>query len=264
MPEKDVAVIDVFVTSNIIVLVLVIAIILFVVFYQQKLLRQQLAIKEQEADYQQQLLARTIEGQEVAQARMAKDLHDDLGALLSIVKLRLDGLESHEKLRPEIDELKKLLGGGLLSIRQIVNDLLPPILRDFGLLSALEDLTERINRGGSLQVLLEGEFARKQLDSKLELPLYRIVQELLNNTLKHAEASTAWIDLVLDKNQLILEYRDDGKGFDAALLKTNQGFENLESRTRILGGSFEYHANLGKGFRAFFQIPLDPPNALSI
>lgn len=260
MQEEELKMMDIFVTSNIIVLVLVLLIIAFVVVYRQRILKKELEFKNKEAEHQQNLLRSTLATQEATQARIAKDLHDDLGALLSTIKMRVQHFEKQQGNDSETKvyskEVNQMLGTGLLSIRRIVNDLLPPILKDFGLKEALQDLVEQVNKGSTLQVHFDASWDIEQFDKEVELPIYRVVQELLNNCLKHSDGQNAWLHLLVEKERIILEYRDDGKGFDKTLQKQNLGFKNFESRVQALNGQFEFESKPDEGFKAFFEIPL--------
>ena len=151
-----------------------------------------------------------------------------------------------------------MLSQGLDSVRRIVNDLLPPVLRDFGLQAGIEGLVSEIEKSSGIAMYLDMNWDDGRLKPEVELPIYRMIQELLNSTLKHAEAQNIWLHVLVDKDQFILEYRDDGTGFDPRIQKQNLGFKNFESRTQALHGTFEYTSSLGNGFRAFFEIPLTP------
>jgi len=260
MQKEALDFIDVIITSSLIIGAMVLLIIAFIIVYKQRILKKELELKNKEAQHQQNLLKSTLAAQEATQARIAKDLHDDLGALLSTIKMRVQHFEhqhtDHKDVVSYSTELSQMLGTGLQSIRRIVNDLLPPILRDFGLKEALMDLVEQVNKGHGLRVHFDAEWDIDVFDKEVELNLYRVVQELLSNSLKHSKGKNAWLHLLVEKGRVIMEYRDDGKGFDKTLQKQNLGFKNFESRLQALNGNFEFDTQPGSGFRAFFEIPL--------
>lgn len=260
MSQEDLEMIDVFTASYIIIGVLVVLIIAFAVVYRQRILTKEIELKNKESQHQRNLLTATITAQETEQARIAKDLHDDLGALLSTVKQRVIHFEGQVPVSDEITayttDVKAMLGKGLESVRRIVNDLLPPVLRDFGLQAGIEELVAEVEKSSGIALHFDMNWDAGRIQPEVELPVYRMAQELLNNALKHAKAQNIWLHVLVDKEQLILEYRDDGKGFDMKAQKQNLGFKNFESRTQALNGTFEFSSQPGKGLRAFFEIPL--------
>lgn len=256
MSKEDLEMIDVFTASYLIIGVLVLLIIAFVVVYRQRILTKEIELKNKEAQHQRNLLLATLATQEAEQTRIAKDLHDDLGALLSTVKQRVIHYENQGEMSSEISgDMKGMLNTGLESVRRIVNDLLPPVLRDFGLKAALENLFDGIARSAPFQLHFDSDWSGERLDREIELPVYRIVQELMNNALKHARAKNIWVHLLVTNEILILEYRDDGVGFEPKTQQRNLGFKNFENRTQALNGTFEYKSRPGEGLQAFFEIP---------
>ena len=245
-------------------LLLAIAIVLFFVIYQKRLLAQQGELLQLESDYQKGLLASSIETQEVERKRIASDLHDSVGSLLSATKLYL------RKLNPEIETtdigfLKKealhLIEETIVNVRSITHDLSPQSLERFGLMAAVEDLVERLNEPGPL--VLEFQYdENRRFDSKKEVALYRILQELLNNTLKHAEAKKVQIKFELQENQFHLLYTDDGKGFDRTQQKENGakglGLRSIESRVNFLNGELDMQSAPQQGLRVIIKIDTGP------
>jgi len=260
MQEEALKMADVIVMSSLIIAGLSGLIILFVVVHRQKILRKEIELKQNEALHQKDLLNAAIAAQEMEQARIAKDLHDDLGALLSSLKLRVTHFERQEPSKEAVgvysSEMKQMLGDGIQSVRRIVNDLLPPVLKDFGLKEGIEELVTNFRKATEIQINASVSWDDKRLPMEMELPIYRITQELFNNSIKHSKARNIWLHILVDEGKLILEYRDDGKGFDPDTQKRNLGFRNFESRTQALEGTFEFSSESGKGFRAFFEFPI--------
>jgi len=260
MPDTEQQIVTLFLTSALITLVLVLLVILFVVIYQRRGLQQKTNLRFLEAEHRLALLDASMQAQEEAQARIAKDLHDDLGALLSTTKLHVSRFGQKNKELPNVEghttQVKDLLTEGLVSVRRIVNDLLPPTLRDFGLRAAIEEVALRVNGAEGLHLEVRYSWDTGRLDPSIELPLFRITQELVNNTLKHAAAQNAKLHLLLEPEAVILEYGDDGKGFDPEQIKRNLGLRNMESRAALLNGTILYESTPGKGFRAIVEIPI--------
>ena len=130
--------------------------------------------------------------------------------------------------------------------------MLPPTLEDFGLSTAIEELCEQVRKTGALDITFERHLERAEIgDADTELNLFRIVQEMLNNTLKYAQASRVNIRLARENNQKKLTYHDNGQGFDStALNRKGLGLRNLESRAQIIGGHFSLKTAVGQGFEA--------------
>ena len=249
----------VFLTSTVIVLILVMVIIIFVILYQKKILKEQSLRKTREAEHQFELLQSTLQTQEAERVRVAKDLHDDLGALLSTIKLYMSQYarknQQDDALQKHTEAVNELLTEGIGDVRRISNDLLSPTLRDLGLTAALNELKDRINSADGLRVKVNYDPALPRLDAQVELSLYRIIQELLNNTMKHAKAKHAHLSFHWQDQDLVLDYRDDGQGVNLKTVKSHVGLRNLQSRATMHQGNMEFSSSPGKGFSARLQIP---------
>ncbi|MEM0994914.1 MAG: sensor histidine kinase [Bacteroidota bacterium] len=235
---------------------LAIAIVLFFVIYQRRLLAQQDQLQETERNYQKELLNNSIQVQEVERERIAKDLHDSVGSTLSATKLYLYRL-NNEQTAPEFQQLKseteKLLDNSIQNIRQTTRDLLPVNLERFGLIAAIEDTLQPIQTLNQVQIEFNYNQSVRFLAAK-EIALFRIIQELLNNTLKHANANQIKIDLQFYDQQLKLTYEDDGVGFDLTQEQKTKGIglKSIESRIKYLNASYDYKTAQQQGL--FVQI----------
>ena len=196
---------------------------------------------------EQRILSTTIETEERERKRFSEDLHDGLGPLLSTVKMYVD-LINNKSGKPQqqqqlIAQAGELLDEAIVSTRQIANNLTPNLLNDFGLAEALQHFARQINASGSLQMDVEVAADFPRVPSVIEVALYRIVAELISNTLKHARASRITIRLWLDDQQLIIEYHDDGIGFDSQVVMQKPhrglGLTNIISRLRSISGRYE-------------------------
>lgn len=206
-----------------------------------------------------------LEGQEQERKRVAIDLHDRLGGILSMVKLHFSAVE--EKLPEGNPSKKKFLTASELldlaagEVRNISHNLLSGVLAKFGLMPALKDLTDRINESGEIKLNLIAHNVEGALNSEQELQAYRIVQELISNILKHSDAKEANIQLIRNdeekKVNLIVE--DDGKGFDpkAPSLSGGIGLSNLKARVNKLNGSFHIDSGKGAGTSVSIDIPIE-------
>lgn len=245
--------------------------ILFFVFYQRRLLKQQKENKAKEAYYQQELLAANIETQENVRKQIAKDLHDDIGANLSAIKLYINQIQHKlEKQQFPValtEQTKELATDTIHNVRHISHNLLPPLLEDFGLIEALQDFCDKLNGSDVIQVNLKSQGYKSRLETQQELALYRIVQELANNTLKHAQARQINIHLYKSNQQVKLIYQDDGVGFDMSadkridnqLIKKEKkglGLKSIESRVKVLNGKMTFYSEKKQGIQVEIYINL--------
>ena len=230
------------------------SIILFVVFYQKRLLKNKFTIQQMETDYQKDLLQSTIDSQEKERKRIASDLHDGVGAMLSAAKLNLNmlgtGAIPPEELKEAVGETKEMINETIETVRRISKALLPSSLEKFGLSQALEELCEKLTSSVTAVVFYEqGEGATIEVSK--QLLIYRIVQELVNNAIKHAEASEISVKFNWREGGLLFEVNDDGKGFDLKAIqgdiKKGVGLYNIENRASLLNGEVTFDSQPGQG-----------------
>ncbi len=241
-------------------ILIMIALALVVLIYsgraQHKILTQRMQAQAAEIRHQQELVQRNLATQEEERKRIAGNLHDDIGSKLGVLHLafhRLRRSENHTGQYAALyEEIDGLIAATLETTRRISHELLPPTLEDFGILEALEELCEGIRKTGSVKIDLRYNLSRTELGNvTTELNLFRIVQELCSNTLKYAEAGRIGIRLTRTPEGKSLHYEDDGRGFDPqALLNRGLGMKNLESRARIINGTWTIRTAPGEGFSA--------------
>lgn len=245
-------------------MLLAMAIIVFFVVYQRRLYHQQEEMNRREAEYQKELLQASIQSQEVERKRIASDLHDSVGSLLSATKMYLKqiGVGSGDNIADIKAESLSLVNETIQNVRQISHNLLPPMLERFGFIAALESLAEKINKSGVVRFSVDCP-VQKRFDLEKELGLYRIVQELTNNTIKHAQAKNIVVSILFEKADLLFIYQDDGIGFEMentnvpATRKKGLGLRSLESRTNFLNASIEISTKIGGGVKVSVAMPLD-------
>lgn len=223
---------------------------------QRRILTQRMQAQAAELRHQQELVQRNLATQEEERKRIAAHLHDDIGSKLGVLHLTFHRLRRADPSTPQYgpmcDEIDCLIANTLDSARRISHELLPPTLEDFGLTTALEELCEQVRKTGAVDIIFEAHLGRTDIgEANTELNLFRIVQEMLNNTLKYAQASQITIRLARENDQRKLTYRDNGRGFDSTgLERKGLGLKNLESRAKIIGGSFSLKTAVGQGFEA--------------
>ncbi|AMR28089.1 hypothetical protein A0257_13980 [Hymenobacter psoromatis] len=201
---------------------------------------------------QQELLSAILNTQEEERRRIAEALHNGVGQLLYGTRLHLDGLPPSEAVRASQDLLNEAIG----ATRTISFELTPSILEDFGLAVALQELVSRIP--GSLAVDLSLRGLEQPLPPLLATAVYRIVQELLNNVMKHAQAREVFVQVAREEDQVHLSVEDDGVGFDTDGLASRAGIGLAGIRTRVglLGGTFSSQSRPGRGTSFFLQVPV--------
>lgn len=234
------------------------AIFFFFVTYQKRLLKKELEINKMKAEQQEEILRNIMQAQEKERKRIAQDLHDEVGAMLSVVKMNVGRIES--KSTDEIPqklagETKTYLGDVITQVRRISRALMPPSLEKLGLSFALEELVNWINKSDQVKVDIEKSGEPFRLAPKKELSIFRIVQELINNALKHSQAKCISVKMRFTPNYMAVSVADDGIGFEPEKLKsTGLGLKNLESRAEMMGADYKMKSFPGNGTFAILRI----------
>lgn len=239
--------------------------------FHKNLFLQKLMREEMDNRHRQQLLRASIQAQEEERRRIAADIHDELGAVLSIAKMHLINL-GQKAVGDEAKALsyvRSLVETTIGSVRRISHELMPQHLKLFGLPATLQNLAEVTNGAGSLRVGLDVSGLPVRIPWDLTLGIYRICLELLNNTVKHAAATQVMICFSHHDGYLHLLYEDDGRGLPAIPLTEGLGLKNIEARVFSLGGTIVCNPKTGEGFTADVTLPCkevltDPENRLSV
>ncbi|HTQ28406.1 MAG TPA: ATP-binding protein [Puia sp.] len=197
--------------------------------------------------------------QENERKRIAADLHDSLGPLLSAVKLNINSIDISPEDRMVLDKAGRSLDEIIGSMRQISYDLLPNTLEMKGLTEAVRDFISHVGyrKGINIQLYVVKDI---QVPKEKEIHVFRMIQEIIHNAIKHAEAANLQIGLSVEDNWLLLLAKDDGKGFDVDLEKEKSsglGLKSLESRCEILSGILSLESQPGYGTNYFVKIPMD-------
>lgn len=242
--------------------------ILFVAYYNKKQSEQGLALQIKETEFQQMLLLNSLEVQEAERRRIARDLHDEVGVLLSVTKMSFNGLGKKikdENLAAELVKSRILLDDSIATVRKISKELTPTSLENFGLVAAVEDFLNRIKDSTKLNIHFDADFREDlRFSAKQELMLYRIIQELTNNVIKHANANELEVRLThKPAEELKLVFFDNGIGFNftaANAISTGLGLRNIQSRVNVIKGNLSVISTPETGSRFNITVPLEAAN----
>jgi len=214
-------------------------------------------------DQELKSVSEALEIQENERRRIASDLHDRLGSMLSTIKIYFSSVEEHinllkEQSRIQYNTATTLLDEACDEVRKISHNLVSGELVKFGLVSALEQMVKTIEDAGKIKIKMLVHGLPKRLDNAVEIPLYRIIQELMNNILKHSKATVVTIQLNRSENNLNIVVEDNGMGFDVAggIAKSGMGLKNIESRVRQLNGQVYFDSKSGRGTTVIIDLPV--------
>ncbi|MEP2024877.1 MAG: histidine kinase [Reichenbachiella sp.] len=215
--------------------------------YKQK---QRTLLAEEKAINQKLGFKSLIEGEEKERKRIAQELHDGLGQLLSTARLNISALE--DMVKSEVDKQwqnsLKLIDDAVTEVRHISHNMMPNALISIGFEAAIKEQVHIINDAGDVKVHIDLPSDRIDLPESEAIALYRVIQEVLNNALKYAEAKNIWLKVV-KQEPLSIIIKDDGKGFDPHMITTSSGIGwlNIQSRMEILNGEVHIDSSPGNG-----------------
>lgn len=247
-PENDL--IPVLITGTLVIVVLIGFLFFFVIIYQRKMIKNQVDLRMLHDQKQTDLLNAVFETQENERKRLAEDLHDSVGQVLSAIKLNLHRLDKSavgETKEPLLADTRKLTDECIQEIRNIIHNVLPPVLTDYGLKEALEGLCLKFEQNTSVKVYCKNNLDEVRLAPEIELAFYRIAQELFNNVIKHSEATIIHLTITKDATGLLMEFKDNGKGFNMDDVRHGYGLKNLESRVQLINGEINVYTKPRNG-----------------
>lgn len=243
-----------------IVFLIVLGVLLLNQQFHKKLHRQQLEQERLNAQHQFELLQASIAVQEEERKRIARDLHDELGAALSMARMHLMHIEQETALQPEqithMQQVRGMLENALASTRRISHELMPPLLESFGLAQTLEAMAADLNKLGKLQLDVHTGNYTNRLPLAAELGLYRVCMELVSNTIRHAQATHIRLHLQQQAGCVTLQYNDNGKGIDENNTGKGIGQHSIETRIHALNGTITIKNSEQGGIAVFAEIPL--------
>ena len=229
--------------------------------YKQKQKLQQQRINELETQQQLTATEAVLKGEEQERTRLAKDLHDGLGGMLSGIKYSFNTMKGNLIMTPEnnqaFERSMDMLDSSIKEMRRVAHNMMPEALVKFGLNTALKDFCNEIQQSGALQISYQSIGIKDLvLEQTIGITIYRIVQELINNTMKHAVAKNAIVQITKTEGQLSVTVEDDGKGFDTAIINNpiGMGWSNIINRVEFLKGKLDINSQNGKGTSVHIEI----------
>ena len=242
-------------------------IILLVLIYQKRQL-QYLREKEQlKVSYEKEILTTQLEIQEQTFKNISQEIHDNIGQVLSLVKLNIYTLDNappqafHEKL----DNSKELITKAIQDLRDLSKSMNTDYISELDLVRSIEYELEMIQKTGTYKVEFNTNGKAYRLNRQEELVLFRIVQEVLHNIIRHAKANAIYVKAMFDKESFALQIADNGKGFDASRISSNNleglglGIRNMHNRAKMINADFKLSSTLQKGTTVTVVLPLTQP-----
>jgi len=249
--------------------VMAITLISVLVFHQRRVIRFNKQIQKMEEERQQMLLRASIRFQEEERQRIAADLHDDAGPLLATARLYLNENLIHQEPASQLQSIfsaKQIIDDTIQLIRNISHSLMPPTLKNFGLEAAVKDQFDKINGSGAINASARFHDNRQRLNDEQELLVFRVIQELVTNIIKHSSAGFIHLTQNAQGNIVYFRIHHDGKGilqdqfdkleYDSAGL----GLKNIQSRIRVLKGKIFFEID---NTQTYYKVTIEVPRILS-
>ncbi|WP_200977817.1 sensor histidine kinase [Echinicola sp. 20G] len=238
------------------VLVLAVIIIVAVEVMRRKVIKEKMLNAELKLKHQTDLLHTVIRSQEEERRRVSDILHDDIGSKLTTIKLSLYQLSGNDSLEL-LNGLKELSEKVISRTRELSHAYSPLIVEKFGLEAGIHELLDEVLAGPRIGTRFKSDIEENLLDQETRLIIYRISQELINNTVKHAGAQEIKINISVNGEGLFYLYEDNGKGFDVEKSSDGIGMLNLQNRVDMMNGSLEVWSELGKGMKVTIKKSFD-------
>lgn len=236
-------------------------IITLVMLYQKRTKEYEQEKQLLQANFQQELLKSQLEIQEANFKTISQEIHDNIGQALSFIKLSINTIDvaEQESAKEKLVESKLLLTKVIQDLRDLSRTLNPDFINEIGLVQAIDQQVVFLNKSGLYKADLQVKGNAEKYPLQNELVVFRIVQELLNNIVKHADAHAITIVMDYQLEQLAIIVTDDGKGFDTLALQaetnTGLGLRNMVNRMQLIKGAIDINSSTGNGTQAFITVP---------
>jgi len=213
-------------------------------------------------ELERKVLSAVIKTEEKERERFSKDMHDGLGPLLSTVKLYVNELNSDEITKEEritfTNQINEMLDQAVSSTREISNNLMPRVIHEYGLVKAIDSFSQKVNQTKKLGIQFDHTGIDQTMNADLQLILFRVISELINNTIKHAKANNIKIQLKREEDHTSLSFEDDGVGFNMDKVMSNPntgiGLKSIISRVKSVNGRCIFKSFEGHGFKIYIDI----------
>jgi signal transduction histidine kinase len=226
------------------------------------MIKNQVVLRQLQDEKQNDLLNAVFETQESERKRLAEDLHDSVGQVLSAIKLNLHRLEKvngNESSPDLLSDTRKLTDECIQEIRNIIHNVLPPVLTDFGLIDALQALCDKLDQNTDIKITFSRNLADERFPSEIELTFYRMAQELFGNAAKHSKATNIQLTITKDEGWLVMTFSDNGIGFDMDNVKHGFGIKNLQSRAQLINGKIHTYSKPQNGTLTTIKVLIPKP-----
>ena len=251
----------------IVIVSLVMSIILIAIFYQNNKLKQKNKLNEIESNLKENLINATIDGQETERKNVASILHDNVSALLSSASLQLMVFSASQSIKSEeIGKARAIIKEAHDKVRDLSHKLVPTLLSKFGLIYSIKDLCEKSSNSMITFSFASNCNVKKRFNEEFEMKLYFIVSEMVNNVLKHSQATEVSITIIEENQILCITVKDNGKGFKIAKDKSNEGFGLTQIRARInnLNGKLTLNSKINHGTTIGIEVPIINKSSTSV
>ena len=228
------------------------------VFFGRLLVRHVERVTQQRRELENRLMTAVLRTEERQRATFSRELHDGLGPLLSSAKMSLSArgrADMDDKSREMLHNTSAVIEEAIRSLREISNNLSPHVLNNFGLVHGIKNFVERVGAMHSREIILRTRLQDERFDANIEVILYRVVCELVNNSLKHSACQRIIIEINKVGNNIVVDYRDNGKGFNIVEVENaGMGLSNIKSRISSLGGKIRFDSKPGGGMLAHIEV----------
>ena len=234
-------------------------------YFQNRIKSGQLKLNEAKSEQQIISMRSMLEGQEKERSRIARDLHDGLGNLLSSLKVNFGSLQidfDDNNSRKIYVTASDMIDEACSEVRKIAHEMMPQSLKKLGLTRAVEDLVHKMDAVHNFSAELHIHGKEQVFDDTTNVMLFRIIQEVLNNTVKYAQAKAVSVQMTFSEEWFDLTIEDDGIGFDPATLNPEKGMglKTIAFRTQFIGGTYDIHSRVGAGTLVTINLPLGQTN----
>ena len=245
---------------------LVFFLILIVVLYQKKMLANKAVLIDTENKHQKKLLDASLEIAEQERVKIATNLHDDIGITLNVLKLNLSRLKKNIENKDVFEEIVaasyKNIDDSLDTVRTIYNDIIPPTLMNLGFVKGLKEVSRQINAVGETGITFNCEEENIEFDKKIKIQLYRLIKEILNNTVKHAKPQAIEINIEKKGNDLVIIILHNGEGITTEQIEqlaeksTGLGLKSILTRAQLINATLNFTIITNKQAQVLIKTPL--------